>query len=425
MDNIYGLVICLFNIIDICILILVGCLLFMQKQRCIDLFAYLDSLGLTVLGSKRQPANYPLRRLGDPEAKQKVDILKMEELNKDENGNADGMQKEVSKAMKNEIGDPASTSSNVKPELSIRTKRGLDPSELASLEAGEHVSDGVINFVIQQYAEELLGKGIHDTLLVDSDSSFFLSQGDTAGALEMCSNRIIIFPINSKEDSYSPGGQTLWSVLVLDKWTKHGPRFIHYDSSGGANVPCAKQLATTLKPFVPQGTIFFQGSTHQQLDSSDCGLYFIAVARLICRWRGSELRKEDWDSDLQTETSAKKIAKLRKAIHYGLREHQETCHQYSNEIASLEAGQFIDDGLINLIFEQCSHELVNNRISDVILADANVSFLFNNGDTTGALELCSNSLVIFPVNNNQELNRAGGGTHWSILLLDKLTVDGP
>lgn len=417
-----------------CILILVSCLLFLQKQRCIDLFAFLDSLGLTVLDSKRQPANWPLWRLGDPEAKQKADCLKTEELNKDGNGKDDGMQKEELNAMANEIGDPASTSSTVKPDLSIRTKRGLRLSELASLEAGKHVSDGVINFLIQQYSEELLGKGIHDTVLIDSDTSFFLSQGNTTGAMEMCSNRIVIFPINSNEESYNPGGPSLWSVLVLDKWTKHGPRFIHYDSSGGANVPFAKQLATILNPFVPQGTSFFEGSIHEQLDSSDCGLYFVAVARLICRWRASsELSKEDWDSDLQSKTSTKKIAKFRKAIYCGLREHEETVpnnvrrqmNQYSNEIASLENGQFIDDGLINLIFEQCSQELVNNGINDVILADANVTFLFNNGNTAGALELCSNSLVIFPVNNNEELNRAGGGTHWSILVLDKLTNDGP
>lgn len=149
-----------------------GCF-FLQKQRCIDLFAHLDVLGLTVLDSKRSPTSLLLQRLGDPEAMEKADSSK-------ENSNERASEKA-------EAGRVSRTSRRQKlEEPSTRnSKRDLHYNEIQD---SQFVSDGIINFVFNQYSEDLRRKEIHDAILVDTDTAFLLSHGYTTEALQLCSN---------------------------------------------------------------------------------------------------------------------------------------------------------------------------------------------------------------------------------------------
>ncbi|OEL19931.1 hypothetical protein BAE44_0019051 [Dichanthelium oligosanthes] len=196
------------------------------------------------------------------------------------------------------------TSNAVKQEPSIRSSNsGLYHSEIASLEAGQFVSDGVLNSVFTQYSEELMRNGIHDVVIIAIDASLFLSLGHTAGAMQLCSNRLLIFPVSNNDDSDLDGGGIHWSLLVLDKWTKHGPRLIHYDSLGSrTNLPFARRLATMLNPLLPP-----------------------AITRSICRWCASSAvsNKDDWSYALSSEVSAKTTERLRKSLHRGLKECQQ------------------------------------------------------------------------------------------------------
>ncbi|KAF8692139.1 hypothetical protein HU200_039740 [Digitaria exilis] len=401
-----------------------------DKRRCVDLFNHLDQLGLTVLDSKRSPGSWPLRCLGDPEA---ISI----KVNSNEKASEKPHSGSVSRASGREKLVESSTRSS---------KRGLHHSEIPSLQDGRFVSDGIVKFVFKQYSDELRQKEIHDAVIVDVNTSLFLSRGHTTGAQKLCSNRLVIFPLNNYEESdHDRAG---WSTLVLDKWTKHGPRFIHYDSWDRANLPLARHLVDVLNPFVPWGTNFCEVDAPQQVDPSDSALYTIAITRSICRWcaKSSVSNEDCWSNVLWTEVSTKTIERLRKSLHRGLIGHQRvdggnvpitsTSMQPEasdgsgkkglcpNEVASLQAGMFVSDAVVNFVFRQYSEELWRSGIRDVILADANTSFLWRYGDTTGALESCSNRLVIFPVNNNVDLECAGG-THWSLLVLDKWTELGP
>lgn len=133
----------------------------------------------------------------------------------------------------------------------------------------------------------------------------------------------MIFPVNNNEDVNCAGGGTHWSVLVLDKWTELGPRFIHYDSYDDSNSPFARQFADVLKPFVPASTYFIESDTPQQDNLFDCGIYIIAIARSICQWcMGASLNdEEDWSHTLWREVSAETTANLRTSLHLELQHH--------------------------------------------------------------------------------------------------------
>lgn len=205
-----------------------------------------------------------------------------------------------------------------------------------------------------------------------------------------CVQITVIFPLNNYEDSDHDGREAGWSTLVLDKWTKHGPRFIHYDSWDRANLPFARHLVDVLNPFVPPGTNFFEVDTPQQVDPSDSALCTIAITRSICRWcaNSSVGNEDDWSNALWTEVSTKTIERLRKSLHRGLKGHQRadggnvpitsTSMQPEasdgsgkkglcpNEVASLQAGVFVSDAVINFVFHQYSEELWRSGIHDVI-----------------------------------------------------------
>lgn len=101
---------------------------------------------------------------------------------------------------------------------------------------------------------------------------------------------------------------------------------MHHDSFEGANSPFALRLADILQPFVPPGTYFVEGETPQQINSFDCGIYVIAIARSICQWCTNRALgdDQDWSGYVWNAVNAETTANLRLELHQELQQLQFT-----------------------------------------------------------------------------------------------------
>lgn len=101
-----------------------------------------------------------------------------------------------------------------------------------------------------------------------------------------------------------------------------------------------------------------------------------------------------------------------------------------DDIFSVQDEQFISDPIISLLLDNLMAYLWSKKIHDVQLVDPMVSYLMcrdpNDASSTAqTLDLPLSRLVLLPVNDNKDLNRAGVGKHWSLLVFDQWTQYGP
>ncbi|VVB16690.1 unnamed protein product [Arabis nemorensis] len=97
---------------------------------------------------------------------------------------------------------------------------------------------------------------------------------------------LLIFPVNDNLDVELAEGGLHWSLLV---YYREANSFFHHDSLMGMNSRNAKQLFKAVSPFVSNGDAAYREciDTPLQKNGYDCGVFVLAIARVICQWFSS------------------------------------------------------------------------------------------------------------------------------------------
>ncbi|KAG7534919.1 Ulp1 protease family C-terminal catalytic domain [Arabidopsis thaliana x Arabidopsis arenosa] len=126
---------------------------------------------------------------------------------------------------------------------------------------------------------------------------------------------LLIFPVNDNSNVEVAEGGLHWSLLV---YYKEANTFVHHDSFMGVNKWSAKQLFKAVSPFVSNGDASYKECTDtpQQKNGYDCGVFLLAIARVICEWfsaGGMKNRDELWFTNVK-ETVPDLVNHLREEI---------------------------------------------------------------------------------------------------------------
>ncbi|XP_066325687.1 NEDD8-specific protease 1-like [Miscanthus floridulus] len=94
-----------------------------------------------------------------------------------------------------------------------------------------------------------------------------------------------------------------------------------------------------------------------------------------------------------------------------------------SDLAILRGPCFINDRIIAFYFAHLSADLQDD--DDLLLLPPSIPYLLSNLPDSAAvadpLRLASRRLVLLPVNDNPDASIAEGGSHWTLLILDKAT----
>ncbi|XP_050210181.1 uncharacterized protein LOC126660637 isoform X2 [Mercurialis annua] len=96
-----------------------------------------------------------------------------------------------------------------------------------------------------------------------------------------------------------------------------------------------------------------------------------------------------------------------------------------SDLEILSGQHFLNDRIIEFYF---SHLSSSHQSEDVLLLPPSIAFWISNCPDTESLKdflkplkLADKKLVIFPVNNNDDVSLAEGGSHWSLLVYDRIS----
>ncbi|GAV71925.1 Peptidase_C48 domain-containing protein, partial [Cephalotus follicularis] len=168
----------------------------------------------------------------------------------------------------------------------------LRESELDILKGPRYLNDNIIDFYFAYLSSCWQSD---DILLVSPSISFWIAhcqespdslKGVLLSDLNMRDKQLIVFPVNDNGDLSRADGGNHWSLLVYYKKTN---MFVHHDSFDGMNTNVAMKFYHKIKSLFGSGgeygdSILSSGPTPQQSNNYDCGLYVIAIARVICQW---------------------------------------------------------------------------------------------------------------------------------------------
>ncbi|CAN8301150.1 unnamed protein product [Cochlearia groenlandica] len=127
---------------------------------------------------------------------------------------------------------------------------------------------------------------------------------------------LVIFPVNDNANVELAEGGSHWSLLVYYKETN---TFFHHDSLLGLNQRSTKHLFEAVSTYVCDGgdAAYRECSdTPRQKNGYDCGVYVLAIAKVICEWfslGGVKNREELWFSDVK-ETVPDLVNHLRQDV---------------------------------------------------------------------------------------------------------------
>lgn len=190
----------------------------------------------------------------------------------------------------------------------------LRRSDLDILHGPHYINDCLIEFFFAYLSPP------NPVLLISPSMSFWLSNcpdstslPEAIDPLKLHLRDLVLFTVNNNSDVTAAEGGTHWSLLVYYKGTNE---FVHHDSSQGMNRWHAEMLFEAVKGFTGEGgeARYVEGFTPQQSNGYDCGLYVMAIARVVCDWfqEGGVMNEgEKWFSALKEGVDATMVADLR------------------------------------------------------------------------------------------------------------------
>ncbi|KAK9124358.1 hypothetical protein Sjap_013960 [Stephania japonica] len=197
----------------------------------------------------------------------------------------------------------------------------LRRSDLDILSGPKFLNDRIIEFYISFLSS---GFPSQDILLVPPSISFWMancpdpeSLKDFVEPLKFPERKVVLFSVNNNMDVTMAEGGTHWSLLVYERSAN---AFVHHDSIAGFNNRHAKRLYKAVVGFMgfSSSTSNLQFieyvDTPQQVNCYDCGLYVIAIAKLICHWHENGRSKSEaglWFSELKEEVEPSLVSGMR------------------------------------------------------------------------------------------------------------------
>ncbi|CAH8333801.1 unnamed protein product [Eruca vesicaria subsp. sativa] len=195
----------------------------------------------------------------------------------------------------------------------------LRRSDLDILNGPNFLNDRVIEFYLSYLSTVHTSPTIS---LIPPSIAFWISNcpdteslKDFIKPLSLLDSDLLIFPVNDNTNVEQAEGGLHWSLLV---YYKESNSFFHHDSLMGLNKWSAKQLFKAVSPFVSDGDAIYRECSDmpQQKNGYDCGVYLLAVAKVICQWfssGGVKDRDELWFTDVK-ETVPDLVNHLREDI---------------------------------------------------------------------------------------------------------------
>lgn len=198
----------------------------------------------------------------------------------------------------------------------------LRKSDLDILRGPNYLNDRIIEFYFS-YLSSMFSS--QDILLVPPSISFWItnchdlsSLGDVIEPLNLSNKKLVIFPVNNNEDVNQAEGGTHWSLLAYDR---NMNSFVHHDSIRGLNRWHAKKLYEVVARFMGRSDSastdhFIECFTPQQKNGYDCGVYVLAITKIICHWHESNSANEadNWFSALEEKIVPSAVTEMRNEI---------------------------------------------------------------------------------------------------------------
>ncbi|KAF8407456.1 hypothetical protein HHK36_006589 [Tetracentron sinense] len=225
----------------------------------------------------------------------------------------------------------------------------LRRSDLDILRNPCYVDDDIINFYFSYLSSFCCSQ---DILLVPPAVSCCLASDedlkDHLEHLKLSGKKLVIFSINNCDFSCGEGGGTHWSLLA---YYRDMNAFVHHDSMEGTNRWAAEKLYEAVKGSVGAASVssasasklsskgrnknkkgsaaaakftaaptsapcFIEHHTPQQLNGYDCGLYVMAIAKVICEWFENECKGkgDQWFSAIEDKVNSSVEDSMRSEI---------------------------------------------------------------------------------------------------------------
>ncbi|CAN6677381.1 unnamed protein product [Malus baccata var. baccata] len=136
-----------------------------------------------------------------------------------------------------------------------------------------------------------VGQGLHEFLVL----------------LNLPDKKLVIFPVNDNEDVSEAGDSNV---------------FVHHDSNGGMNRRHAKKLYDAVVDFMSVSSSATKptyqecSDSPQQVNGYDCGLFVLAIARVIYSWYGSKDKGEQtlWFHAVREQVTPSVVAAMQNEI---------------------------------------------------------------------------------------------------------------
>lgn len=195
----------------------------------------------------------------------------------------------------------------------------LRRSDLDILNGPNYLNDRIIEFYFS-YLSSLFPSD--DILLVSPSIAFWIKEcpdpaslKDFMEPLHLSQRKLILFPINDNSDVCMAEGGSHWSLLAFDR---NSNVFVHHDSSSGCMNEChSKQVYKVTLPYTASNATYREcPNMPKQVNGYDCGMYVLAIARVICQWYASSVTDDSdtlWFSHLE-QISAGAVSEMRNDI---------------------------------------------------------------------------------------------------------------
>nr|GMD09669.1 NEDD8-specific protease 1 [Ipomoea batatas] len=195
----------------------------------------------------------------------------------------------------------------------------LRRSDLDILSGPYFLNDRVIEFYLSYLSSSFPSE---DVLLVSPSIAFWIKECPDAASvkdfvepLHLSRRKLIIFPINNNSDVNLAEGGTHWSLLAFERNTNV---FVHHDSSSGMNKWDAKRVYNAILPYTTTDASYIDyPDTPKQENGYDCGVYVLAIARVICNWYASSGSKDNvdlWFPSLKGQVNPSAVSEMRNEV---------------------------------------------------------------------------------------------------------------